>query len=290
MDDKNLIILVKKPSPQQMLCEENVNKPDILNEDELMHFGIKGMKWGVRRFQNSDGTLTEVGKARLALLRSKDPKKAKKFEVAVLKSTVRMKKSEEKQKRKDEYKNSDAYKEKQNKKEVKKQLRAKKRKQKLDNFLNDVPRKNKLKQRYIAEGPKAVAKHIDLFTERELQTITNRFKTQEALRQIRSEKGRRIQGDINRIIGYGNSMNNAIKFLNSDAGKEIRKQLGDVNYMNNIMEYNKKEKNKEKNKGNGSDKEIKDLLKKISSQLESNNRSDLEKSSTKKPKKSEKRH
>ena len=30
----------------------------------LAHFGIKGQKWGVRRFQNSDGTLTEEGKRR----------------------------------------------------------------------------------------------------------------------------------------------------------------------------------------------------------------------------------
>lgn len=30
----------------------------------LAHFGIPGMKWGVRRFQNDDGTLTEEGKQR----------------------------------------------------------------------------------------------------------------------------------------------------------------------------------------------------------------------------------
>ena len=34
------------------------------NYDELYHHGIKGQKWGVRRFQNPDGTRTPAGKER----------------------------------------------------------------------------------------------------------------------------------------------------------------------------------------------------------------------------------
>ena len=35
-----------------------------MDNTELTHWGIKGMRWGVRRYQNADGTLTEKGKKR----------------------------------------------------------------------------------------------------------------------------------------------------------------------------------------------------------------------------------
>lgn len=46
-----------------------------MNDIYLAHHGILGQKWGVRRFQNKDGSLTAKGKARLE---KKDAKWAKK--------------------------------------------------------------------------------------------------------------------------------------------------------------------------------------------------------------------
>lgn len=39
---------------------------EYIYKDSLSHHGIKGQKWGVRRYQNPDGTLTPEGKARYA--------------------------------------------------------------------------------------------------------------------------------------------------------------------------------------------------------------------------------
>lgn len=43
---------------------------DLIEYDSLAHHGIKGQKWYVRRFQNTDGTLTAAGKDRYAKFRS----------------------------------------------------------------------------------------------------------------------------------------------------------------------------------------------------------------------------
>lgn len=50
-----------------------------MNERELVHYGIKGMKWGILRYQNPDGTLTAAGKVRDRMTRKRNLKKAEKI-------------------------------------------------------------------------------------------------------------------------------------------------------------------------------------------------------------------
>lgn len=48
------------------------------NYDFIQHYGVKGQRWGVRRYQNADGTLTAAGKKRAAQEQRRQQKEADK--------------------------------------------------------------------------------------------------------------------------------------------------------------------------------------------------------------------
>ena len=58
----------------------------------LAHHGIKGQRWGVRRYQNADGSLTDAGRRKLGRLQKKSSKflkKHAKYEKKIYKSMSR---------------------------------------------------------------------------------------------------------------------------------------------------------------------------------------------------------
>lgn len=63
--------------------------------NELIHYGVLGMKWGIRRFQNKDGTLTAAGKARYSNHLTKKDNKWIKKNAAKITEKARKKSSKE---------------------------------------------------------------------------------------------------------------------------------------------------------------------------------------------------
>lgn len=189
-DEINYYGLVNKPPIDEIRNLDLINKPD------LMHYGILGMKWGVRRYQNPDGTLTDLGKKRVANQLSKRERKiAKRVERAKLKEAKRREK-----------------------------------------FYR--------KRSEILKDPNQILKYQDMFSNEEIIKAIDRIRLIDNVKDLNHNKLRKGKQLADAVLSYGDVANNAIRFINSDAGKLVRSKLGLPT--NTVFDFNAKERAAEK--------------------------------------------
>lgn len=135
----------------------------IISNGELYHWGIKGMKWGVRRYQNPDGSLTPAGRKRYSDMEAR------------LKAEEKVVRTQERNKAKlDKLKAKEA------------ELEA--RKKALRGESDDSSASDKKSKTPDKADPPAKKKSVSEMTDDELRTAVNRKRLEEDYHKYYPEK------------------------------------------------------------------------------------------------------
>lgn len=170
----------------------------------LAHHGTKGQKWGLRRFQYEDGSLTPAGLKRYGNLSSKKAR----LEEKTYKSSKDRQKIDKLDKKLNKLSKKDDEKDK-----------------KSNEPLSDDDKKD-----IIAKGDiKKASPKLHEFSTGELNELKNRFNLQNDIRSLADrESAKQNEGKINKLVktfdtmkNVGNSAANAI-----ESGKKLMKALG----------------------------------------------------------------
>lgn len=135
-----------------------------MNYNELQHWGIKGMKWGVRRYQNADGSLTLAGRYHQYKTRKKRRAAAEKA-----RATKEANKAAAEQRAKDLAEGKIKAKDMTNE-----ELTARKQRLQLEKDYNDLVRQT----RHVNRGARFVDKVLDSSQDKMAETVVADLATQ----------------------------------------------------------------------------------------------------------------
>lgn len=201
------------------------------NQDYLKHWGIKGQRWGVRRYQNADGTLTTAGKKRYN--KEMERVKAEEAKVKAKQKVLNTKKKTQAKIDDLEARKKAIEAQKKAMKEEEKALKSSKRK--------IEPRLKRKKEETIEERRERLLKSVDakelyankhLLTTDEIQNRLNRIDWEEKLRQKipvepKVDKNAKFIDAVKKVTNTYKTIDDAYSAVaKSSIGKTISDALG----------------------------------------------------------------
>ena len=162
-----------------------------MDNNELTHWGIKGMRWGIRRFQNKDGSLTAAGRKRRRIDDGDDRDDRDDSDDFVVGAASKG---------------------------------SSKNKHDNDTESTEAKRERLLKSTNASE----LYKNRNLLTTAELNERLNRIDTERRLSEAaaKESKPKKTAIDkVNTILKYGNKINDIYNFTQTPVMKALKKKL-----------------------------------------------------------------